>query len=329
MTQPRRAQVHAPGDVRVVAAPPPPPRGPADLWCRVRAVGVCGTDVAIAREGDAGLDQVPGHEIVAEVVDAPPDSWVAPGARVMIRPIRGCGACWYCRAGLIHQCDRSAELTISYGRPGGYADLLLVDAPTPDEVVAVADGVDDLDAVWAEPLAVALHAVRTAAGDGEALVVIGAGPLGLCAIAAARALGLRVTAIEPREPRRAAALGIGADRVIDPTTTTTPPRSHAVLTTVGSSAALAMAHQICAPGGVVVHAGLGHGATLPDTLGPVTTVGSFGYLPEEFLHSTALINSGKVRLSSLVTHEVRLADIGMALQLPVTDPAAVKVVVRP
>lgn len=322
-----------PGEVRVLRDDLPPQRGELDLLCRVLAVGVCGTDVSIVREGDAAPGQVPGHEILAEVVDGPEDAWVTTGDRVMVRPIRGCGECWYCGAGLTHQCDRSAELTISYGRPGGFADLLVVDSPSPEEVVRVADEVDDLDAVWAEPLAVAVHAVRKvlAHGDGP-LVVVGAGPLGLCAAAAGVALGLEVFSVEPRPVRREAASRLGVAGLVDPSTPLAPgtlPAVQRVLTTVGSTSALAAAHEICATGGVVVHAGLGHGTVLPSPLGPVTAVGSFGYSPEEFLESTGLINSGQVRLGSLVTHEVPLEDLATAVVLPVEDPAAVKVVVRP
>ena len=333
MTGPRRAQVTGPGAVRVVPAPQPAALGPTDLLCRVLAVGVCGTDVALVRDGDAGPEQVPGHEIVAEVTQAPPGCWVPAGTRVMVRPIRGCGDCWYCRSGLMHQCDRATELTISYGRPGGYADLLVLDDPRPAEVVEVADGVDDLDAVWAEPLAVAVHAVQTARahGDGQ-LVVIGAGPLGLCVAAAGVAVGLDVVSVEPREARRAAARSLGVSETVDPMGTDLRSALAAtglVVTTVGATSALASAYAVCAPGGVVVHAGLGHGSTLPSLLGPVTTVGSFGYSAEDFLLSTALINGGEVRLGSLVTHQLPLEDLAAAVDLPVSDPSAVKVVVRP
>lgn len=333
MTAPRRAQVTGPGSVRIVPVEQPPAAGPADLLCKVLAVGVCGTDVAIVRDGDAGLDQVPGHEILAEVVQAPPGSWVPAGTRVMVRPIRGCGECWYCRAGAMHQCDRATELTISYGRPGGYADLLVVDDPGPAEVVAVADGVDDLDAIWAEPLAVAVHAVQTARAHADGrLVVIGAGPLGLCVAAAGVALGLDVVSVEPREARRRAAARLGVAEAVDPVSSDLRSVLHGVrrvVTTVGSAAALASAHAVCAPGGIVVHAGLGHGSTLPPELGPVTTVGSFGYSTEDFLRSTALINEGAIRLGSLVTHQLPLEELATAVELPLSDPSAVKVVVRP
>ena len=325
----RHAQVFGPGDIRAVPDDAPAAAGPSDLLCRILAAGVCGTDVSSVRDGEVAPDQVPGHEILAQVVQSPDETQWPLAARVMIRPIRGCGDCWYCTHGLVHQCDHSVELTVSSGRPGGFADFIVITDPVPDEVVTVADGVDDLDAVWAEPLSVALHAVRTAVSGGSGrLVVVGAGPLGLCAVAAAGALGLHVTAVEPRAARRAAALSVGAESALDPASSGIPQAGQ-VLTTVGSAAALALAHDICALGGRVVHAGLGHGTLLPEHLGPTTAIGSFGYLPAEFMETTALINKGRVQLSRLVTHELSLDEIATAVRLPLVDSSTVKVVVRP
>lgn len=324
----RRASIAGPGDIGIVLAESPE-HSDADTLLAVEAVGVCGTDISLVKHGSAPPEQVLGHEIVGRVVAAPPESHLVLGERVMVRPIRGCHVCWYCRNGLEHQCDHSVDLTISYGRRGGFSDELVLSNVEPGELVPVHDAVETLDAVWAEPLAVAVHAVNRALlkPRQDELVVIGSGPLGLCVTAAASAIGVRVIAVEPRPGRRKAALLAGAAEAVHPDEAS-DLRAGQVCVTVGGDAAMLLSARVTLPGGNAVYAGLGS-TTLNVLPRPYTVKGSFGYTPAEFLQSTALINEGAVSLRSLVTHVVGLDEIASAIEVSSTDPDAVKVVVSP
>ena len=101
-------------------------------------------------------------------------------------------------------------------RRRGYAQYVLMPEWEP---LAIPDGVSDQDAALAEPLAVAVRAVRRSAMKvGDLVTVLGAGPIGLMCVAAARAAGAgKVFVSEPTEARRQAALEMGADEVVDPT----------------------------------------------------------------------------------------------------------------
>jgi propanol-preferring alcohol dehydrogenase len=125
----RAMRIEARGEpLRPVRVPVPVP-GPGQILIRVRACGVCRTDLHILDgelvEGRYPL--VPGHQIVGTVVSAPADSPLVPGARVGV-PWLGytCGACGYCAAGRENLCDH-AEFT-GYHRPGGFAEYAVADA---------------------------------------------------------------------------------------------------------------------------------------------------------------------------------------------------------
>ncbi|MEO3858681.1 alcohol dehydrogenase catalytic domain-containing protein [Acrocarpospora sp. B8E8] len=316
LTAPRRFEV-APG--------PESSLGPADVRMDVLAVGICGSDLATFRAGDAAPDQVLGHEIVARVSEA---GALPVGARVMVRPMRSCGRCWYCAQGRTQLCDRSRELTLSFQRPGGYAEELILRDLEPGDVTLLAADVPILDAIWAEPLAVALHCVA-ALGDtrpGDELLVVGAGPLGLCVIAAAHARHLKVTVVEPRPARHATALAAGAQAVH-------PPGGPIgafpwTIVAAGTPAALRLAVDATAPHGHIAVAALGP-APLPPLPHPIEIHGSFGYRTEEFRHAATLINTHAVRLGAAVTRTFPLTDINAAFAYSLEDQDAVKVAITP
>jgi len=195
---------HGRQDVRIekVSEPPAPPPGQVQVkvaWC-----GICGTDLHEYIGGPLYIPlghphpltgvQAPviiGHEMSGEVTavgEGVEDFTV--GDRIAACPIIGCGKCRWCRTGSMAQCDRVAFLGTSW--TGG----ALVE-PFSSTVRAVAQG---------QP------------GAGDNVAIVGAGPIGLMALMAARIRGAkRVVAIEVAERRIAAAKLCGADAVIDPT----------------------------------------------------------------------------------------------------------------
>lgn len=157
-----------------------------------------------------------GHEIVGRAIAAGPEAArLDPAEHHVVFPWIGCRTCSSCRQGLEQLCGKPRSLGIY--SPGGYSDRVLV--PHSDYLVPLGD----VDPAKAAPLAcsgiTAYGAVKRARPEdpGQALVVIGAGGVGLMAVILARALGhANVVAVDPSAERRAAALEQGATLALDP-----------------------------------------------------------------------------------------------------------------
>ena len=188
-----------------------PDLGPTDVLIRVDACGVCGSDLSSFAHGHyIEPGQVMGHEIAGTVAAVGGDLvGVGVGESVAVRPMRSCGECPYCSDGDTHLCDNTLGPSLGYGTPGGFAEYVLIqDAVPGDDVIGVPSAIDPYDLLWAEPLAVALHALDRLEKPVSELLVIGAGAVGLTIIAAATSFGMSVTVVEPLAERRRAAEGL-------------------------------------------------------------------------------------------------------------------------
>jgi (R,R)-butanediol dehydrogenase/meso-butanediol dehydrogenase/diacetyl reductase len=218
------ARLYGAKDLRVEEMPEPEP-GQGEVKIRVAYAGICGTDVHEYFETPrathepnpltgATLPQTLGHEFAGTVVACGEGvDRVAPGARVCVRPIRTCGVCPRCAAGLSHLCTALAAIGVT-APGGGLAQYVVVPA---DAVYRLPDGLSLEQGALVEPMAVGLNAVERAGvrGGGSALVT-GAGAVGMGALFALRAHGVHdVLVVEPSPSRRAAARRHGA-RVLDP-----------------------------------------------------------------------------------------------------------------
>ena len=187
---------------------PDPEPSPGEVRLAVRYCGICGSDLSLFKTGImSGPDRVLGHEIAA-VVDIPAGEW-GPGDRVVPLPVRGCGECAWCARGHPRYCLEPLD------RYGGFAEYVTYPA---ENLVPIPDAVDDRTAALAEPLGVAVRAVRLAeVGDGDVVYVSGLGSIGALTVAAAADAGARVVGGDPREDRRALGLDLGCEDVFDPT----------------------------------------------------------------------------------------------------------------
>lgn len=208
---------------------------PGDEWVRVRPIlaGICGTDLALltGRESSAmspfvSFPAVIGHEVVGTVVERGSRVDVEEGTRVTVDPVIGCevrgrSPCRECVDGHPATCLYPTEgplapgLLIGYCRdlPGAWGDEMLVHR---SQLHRVPDGVDDTEAVLVEPLAVALHAaLRGVPVEGQPVLVLGGGALGLLHLAALRMLGARCRTVSlARHPaQQALARRLGAETV--------------------------------------------------------------------------------------------------------------------
>jgi L-iditol 2-dehydrogenase len=172
----------------------PEPSG-GGLLVRVRACGLCGSDVE--KLGRAAAGTVLGHEVAGELEN---------GARVTVMHRVPCGVCERCLAGHPSTCGEFRELRIS---PGGFCEQLRATHCLP-----LPDSLGDLDGVWIEPLACVLRAAEQVP-RGRVLVV-GCGAIGRLWIQVLIRRGDAVTAVDPRPERLAGALELGAATDGDP-----------------------------------------------------------------------------------------------------------------
>ncbi|GBD45206.1 putative zinc-binding alcohol dehydrogenase [bacterium HR41] len=343
----RAVTFQAPGEVRVEERPEPRLTSPEEAIVRVETSGICGSDLHIYH-GRVKMERgfTLGHEFVGTVVEAGSAvSEVAVGDRVLGCFCTACGRCFFCRHGDYHKCDHGR--VFGHGKTlgdlqGAQAELVLVPhanltlrrvpAGMPDEVALFAGDV----------MGTGYHAIVDAnLVPGETVCVIGLGPVGLCAVQAAKVCGAaHVFAVDrvperlalaerfgaraidlekedPREPVRAATGGRGADVVVE---------------AVGHPEALDLAIRLARKAGrvsgigvyaerVQVHMGLVWIKALSLRTGFANVVGHLDRV-------IALLESGRLDPRPLVTHHLSLneAPEGYAIY---DRREALKVVLKP
>jgi 2-desacetyl-2-hydroxyethyl bacteriochlorophyllide A dehydrogenase len=210
----------APGEVRVEERPEPELLARDDAIVRVGATGVCGSDLHIYH-GRVVIEPgfTLGHEFVGTVVAAGEGvTEVAEGDRVLGCYCSACGNCFFCRRGDFHKCDEGR--VFGHGKTlgslqGAQAEQVLV--PHANLTLRrVPEGMTDDAALFAgDVMGTGWHAVDQAGiRPGDSAAVLGLGPVGLCAVQAARAAGAaKVIAIDTVEERLGIAREFGADAV--------------------------------------------------------------------------------------------------------------------
>lgn len=209
----KAVNLYAPGDIRVeqVAVPKP---GAGEALIRVKAVGVCGSDVSRLMEtGTYRFPTIPGHEFGGEVVGLGPGVGnVSEGARVTVIPLIPCMKCEYCLVGEYTLC-RNYDYLGSRSN-GAYAEY--VKAPAKNLLI-LPDNVDFEMAAMTDPVSVALHAVKKLGiQPGDRVAVFGVGPIGFFSVQWAKALGAGAVIVVDIFPEKLkAAQGAGADVCIN------------------------------------------------------------------------------------------------------------------
>ncbi|MCE5249635.1 galactitol-1-phosphate 5-dehydrogenase [bacterium] len=200
---------------------PKPSVGPGDVLIKVKACGICGSDVH-GMDGSTGRRIPPlimGHEasgVVEETGKNVKD--FTPGDRVTFDSTIYCGVCHFCRQGLINLCDNRRVLGVScreYRQHGAFAEYVAV----PEHIVyPLPEGLGFEQAAMVEPLSVAVHAVeRTPRSLNDSAVVVGAGMIGLLVIQVLRAAGCgKIIAVDMDQTRLDLATRQGADRGLKP-----------------------------------------------------------------------------------------------------------------
>lgn len=304
---------------------PRPDVGPEDVLVRVRACGICGSDVH-GMDGSTGRRRPPivmGHEAAGEIAETGESvrGWSA-GERVTFDSTVWCGTCAFCRRGEVNLCDDRRVLGVSceeYRRDGAMAEFVSVPARI---LYRLPDGVSFERAALVEPLSVAVHAVgRAGIRLGEVAVVVGTGMVGLLVLQAARAAGCgAVVAVDVDSRRLQLARELGADLALDPRTADVPREVRALtggrgadvaFEVVGVTDAVATAAASLRKGGRLVLVGnvsprieLHLQAAVTRELSLLGSCASSGEYPA----CLDLIARGKVRVDPLVSAAVPLAE---------------------
>jgi 2-desacetyl-2-hydroxyethyl bacteriochlorophyllide A dehydrogenase len=328
----KAAVYHGPHDVRIEEVAEPTP-GPGEVLIEVARNGICGSDLHtyVGSPGAAALHVsgvVLGHEFsgrVREVGDGVDDLPV--GTPVAVAPIEWCGACAPCVAGMPNLC-RKLAIYGGYRLPlhGGLSPLVAV---TRRAVFPVPPGLSVVEAALAEPLAVAVHAVRRAPRTlGATVVVLGAGPIGLAVLQSVRAGGASVTVVsEPSPARRALATVFGATSAIDPTVYRLPMvvrdltgvGADLVFDTTGAQAAFDSGIASLRPRGTLVSVAQWSGPAALDMgrsmIKEIDVRFAFTYEPSvDFPVALALLASGGVDAKAMITDHIPLehvVDLGL------------------
>lgn len=240
---------------------PEPSRASGEALIALRVAGVCDTDLQLAR-GYMGFTGILGHEFVGEVLDA--DRGELIGARVVADINAGCGACEDCRTRDGHHCAARSVLGI-VARDGALAERFTVPERA---LVQVPREVPDERAVFAEPLAAALHVLDDLPATGaEPVAVLGDGKLGLLIAYALVAAGRRVLVVGHHAEKLALARHGGAETVLEHELGR-DLRVPAVVEATGSASGLARALALVRPRGCVILKTTVAGATAVD-LSPI------------------------------------------------------------
>ncbi|MGW4731879.1 zinc-dependent alcohol dehydrogenase family protein [Streptomyces shenzhenensis] len=212
---------HGPGQASWQDVPDPDIKEPTDAIVKVGAVTICGTDLHILK-GDVPevhSGTVLGHEAVGEIVEVGSDvRTVRPGDRVLVSCITSCGRCRFCREASYGQCQGGGGWTLGHLIDGTQAEYVRV--PYADlSVHALPAAVRDEDAVLLADIFPTSYEVGVLKGrvrPGDTVAVVGAGPIGLAAIATARLLAPeRIIVVDLAPARLEAARRFGADAVAD------------------------------------------------------------------------------------------------------------------
>ncbi|MEU2060344.1 zinc-dependent alcohol dehydrogenase family protein [Streptomyces sp. NPDC013455] len=212
---------HGPGEASWQDAPDPAIKEPTDAIVKVGTVTICGTDLHILK-GDVPevrTGTVLGHEAVGEIVEAGSDvRTVRPGDRVLVSCITACGRCRFCRDGSYGQCRGGGGWILGHLVDGTQAEYVRV--PHADlSVHPLPSAVRDEDAVLLADIFPTSYEVGVRNGrvrTGDTVVIVGAGPIGLAAIATARLLAPeRIISVDMVPARLEAARRLGADAVAD------------------------------------------------------------------------------------------------------------------
>jgi L-iditol 2-dehydrogenase len=328
-------------DVRLEERPAPG-IGPGELLVRVRAAGICGSDVMEwYRTQKAPL--VLGHEIAGEIVETGPGValW-RPGDRVFVSHHVPCNACRYCLSGHHSVCD---TLRTTHLDPGGFAEYVRVpEINTKVGTFLLPETLSFEEGSFVEPLACVVRGQRLARLQaGQSVLVLGAGIAGLLHVQLARACGAsRVVAADINDFRLRVARELGADAAFR--ADDVPERLRAandgrladlVIACTGALPALEQALRSVERGGTLLFfAPAPEGSAVPLPLydlwrNEIAIATSYAGSPGDIVEALDFIRAGRVRVKEMITHRLGLDEAALGFHLVAVAQDSLKVILDP
>ncbi|NPV73218.1 MAG: alcohol dehydrogenase catalytic domain-containing protein [Pelotomaculum sp.] len=320
------------GDIRVENIPKPAP-GHDEVLVKVAYAGICGSDLHIFRKG-MFISSAPvtmGHEFsgVVEEVGAGVTG-LRPGDQVVGDPRVPCGRCQWCRREQYNLCPGLGF--IGEVRPGCFAEHIAINYKKLLKVPAL----DLKEAVLVEPLAVAVHIAKKGKLSPENTVgILGAGPIGLLTLAAAKAIRVReVIVVDPSPARLEIARKIGADSAVAAIPEDPADLADVVVEAAGTGSALAGALKWLKPGGRLVMAGIYEDRVQLDPNNIINRelkiAGINAYETDDLKSSAEMLAGGKVNIAPIVSLILPLESAAEGFSLLTSPSVAVgKILLAP
>ncbi|MDR2296554.1 MAG: alcohol dehydrogenase catalytic domain-containing protein [Clostridiales Family XIII bacterium] len=344
MAETMKAYVYESANRAALRDVPHPKTDDDEALIRVRAVGICHTDLMVL----SGVNIVPvpfpfigGHEWTGEIVRVGAKvKAFKPGDRVVGEGNSGCGSCKICRDGYADYCAVE-PVQRGINTDGSFAEYYKLPARL---LHKIPDSMDWITASMIEPFSVAYNGIHAVGGcdAGDTVFIAGGGSIGLCAAVAAKAMGARVMLSEPQARRRAVAKAFGVDCAFDPTTEdivqgvkslTGDFGADLVIEASGNADSMKQALDIARNNGRVSYIGVNVGEAIPVEIGKIQMR---GLLVRGMLGSPAVwgrvvdfLGQSKPDIARLSTHRFPLTEIDKAFALArnIKDSEAIKITV--
>ena len=328
-----------PFEIAIRDLPKPEPRE-GEALLRVLDCGISGADVAsfTGNQPFTTYPRIPGHEFSAQIVTVPAnDRGLKAGDIVTCNPYFNCGSCYACKKGLVNACVDNQTMGVQ--RDGAFCEYITM----PVERIIPGKGLSPRQLALIEPFSISQHALsRCPVRPGDRLLIVGAGPIGLFALLAAKAKGAIVTVTDLLEGRLAMAKRFGADHTVPGGKDTTAEELRAVTDGDGFDVVveacgqpvtfLTCIEQACQGANIIL---IGNGKTETTFLHSIllkkelNVYGSRNAYTRDFERLIALVSQGGVDLDGMISAEYDFSDAAKAFDaLTHNDGSLEKVLLR-
>jgi len=327
-----RVVLEEPKKLSVQEAPIPTPR-PSEVLIRVKACGICGSDVSayLGKHPFVKYPVVQGHEFSGEIVDLGESvEHLKKGDRVVVEPSLTCGSCYHCKTGRYNICNELRVL--GFQADGAMAEYIAANA---EKSYRIPPEMSFEDAALVEPAAVALHAVRgSSLRIGDSVLILGAGPIGLMLLQCCKAAGASSAIVTDMiDLRLDVAKSLGADYTFDAKDIdiATAIRSKfgrdgidVIFEATGSLSAMNQAIELVRKGSEIMVVGIPPKevstkiALIQDR--ELLVKGTLMYSYRDYSRVIEMMAKGKIRTQGMITHRFPLRDIYRAYQTVEEQP---------
>ncbi|MBU7015444.1 MAG: alcohol dehydrogenase catalytic domain-containing protein [Theionarchaea archaeon] len=311
---------------------PLPRIGEYEVLVKVRACGVCGTDVHKAVHHTVEDGTILGHEVAGDIIETGREvTKFETGEKVVVPHHTPCFACSYCHHDHHTLCDQYTKTNID---PGGFSEVIRVPQPNVERAMLSFDHIDYEDAAFVEPLACCIHAWdRLVVFPGDTVLIVGAGPIGLLHLELAKTRQTEVLVADIKASRlqqveKRGGIPLQAREI-------TGLEADIVVVAAGTTNAYELALSSVKKGGQISF----FAECPPDSqiaLDPnvvyskeLTFTGSYSSTPRGHWKALNLIESGVLDVKQLISHRFGLEDLGRAIKMASRAEDCLKIMIKP